>query len=81
MPAWEASLVCKVPAALCVGQRPLREGEVPKRSGQTWIFEASGGLNPELDSSQLSSAKVTVKHDGSCCLVTEKGTLCKRRDI
>ena len=75
------AILAKVPAALCVGQRPLREGEVPKRSGQTWIFEASGGLNPELDPSQLSSAKVTVKHDGSCCLVTEKGTLCKRRDI
>jgi len=80
---FEASypVLTKLPSALECVNRPLKEGERPKRKGQSTVFEATGKISPSVDVDALRAARVTVKVDGTCCYVSEDGVLCARRDI
>lgn len=77
----------KLAAVLECAHRPLREGEVPKRRGQSTVYEATGNINLSVGCSSLhlyhllDTASVTIKHDGTCCYITEGGQYCKRLDI
>ena len=77
----------KLAALLECAHRPLKDGEQPKRRGQSTVFEATGRLNPDICGADgalnksIRSARVTIKHDGTCCYVTADGEYCKRLDI
>jgi len=63
----------KVEAVFVCEHRPLRDGEKPKRRGQTTMFEGTGEINAkfiEKITDPLLSYKVTIKHDGSCSKIT-----------
>jgi hypothetical protein len=38
-------------------------------------------LSPSVDLDELEGARVTVKHDGTCCFFSNNGVLCARRDL
>jgi len=67
--------------------RPLKVGEKPKRKGETTIYEATGGLNPqfiELWQSPIQR-QVTIKHDGTSMKIakddSERLRIYKRYDV
>ena len=77
----------KVSAMLICKHRPLKEGEKPKRRGDTTVFEATGGISPDfLDClANFGKPHVSVKHDGASSMLMRNSEgqlrLYKRRDI
>lgn len=78
----------KINSALVCHNRPLREGEKPKRKGDTTIYESTGELNPDFLEciEKMGIPHVSVKHDGTSSMILRdshsgKLKLYKRLDI
>jgi hypothetical protein len=66
----------KMSSLLECAHRPLRPGEVPKRKGQTTVYEATGNLSEEgnkfwdqTGEGKPLTVRATIKHDGQCSMI------------
>lgn len=72
----------KISGVFVTQNRPLKEGETPKRPGETHVYEAVNQLSPAFKEAIASGEEITVswKIDGTCCKI-ENGIYYRRRDI
>ena len=71
----------KIGSALICEHRQLRDGEMPKETGRTTVYEATGELNPEFKQALKDGLlEATWKIDGTCCFI-KGGKLYRRFDI
>lgn len=71
----------KMGAALNCQFRTLAPGETPKHPGQTTVYEAANGLNPQFEADlKAGLLQASWKIDGTCCMVSGD-QLYRRLDI
>lgn len=72
----------KISGVFVTVKRQLRDGEIPKRPHETFVYEATNELSSGFKDALASGKNIQVswKIDGTCCKI-ENGIYYRRRDI